>query len=63
MSEAARQQARETMKDLQRKRNDLAEWYGGMKHSSAAAWEEVKKGFAESYDTLKQSFERAREKF
>jgi len=63
MSEAARKQASATMQDLRRKRNDLAEWYGGMKHSSAEAWEDVKKGFARSYETMKQSFEEAKKEY
>lgn len=63
MSAAARRQATETMEDLQRKRNDLAEWYGGMKHSSVEAWEDVKKGFVRSYETMKQSFEEARKEY
>jgi hypothetical protein len=63
MSDAARKQATATMEDLRRKRNDLAEWYGGMKHSSAEAWEDVKKGFVKSYETMKQSFEDAKKEY
>ena len=59
----AREQAMAAMKSMRRQRNDLAEWYGGMKHSSAGAWEEVKKGFVDSYETLKESFDKAADKF
>jgi hypothetical protein len=34
-----------------------------MRHSSAGAWEEVKKGFAESYDRLERAFKKAKRKF
>ena len=60
MSESGRQQARKTLKALQRQRERVAEWYGGMRHSSAEAWDEVKKGFADSYDRLEQAFDRAK---
>jgi hypothetical protein len=63
MDEAARKHARATLDALRRERNELAEWYGGLKHSSSEAWEEVKSGFAKSYDALKKSFTRARKEF
>jgi hypothetical protein len=60
MDQAARNKGRATLNRLRRERNELAEWYGGLKHSSAEAWEEVKNGFSNSYDALKKSFARAR---
>jgi hypothetical protein len=63
MDQAAREKARATLNRMRRERNDLAEWYGGLKHSSSEAWEEVKSGFAKSYDALKKSFTRARKEF
>src|SRR5262245_46655197 len=63
MDHAARKQARETLDTLRKERNDLAEWYGGLKHSSGEAWDEVKSGFARSYDELKKSFAKARKEF
>ncbi len=63
MDKRARKQAREALDALHRQRNELSEWYGGLKHGSAEAWEEVKSGFAESYRTLRDSFARAKEKF
>jgi len=59
MDDAARKRARKTMDTLRRQRNDAAEWLGGLKHSSAEAWDEVKGGFVKSYDALKQSFAKA----
>jgi len=63
MDEAARKKARATLDALRRQRNELAEWYGGLKHSSAEAWDEVKTGFSKSYDALKGAFARARKAF
>jgi hypothetical protein len=63
MDEAARKNARATLNRMRRERNDLAEWYGGLKHGSKEAWDEVKNGFARSYDELKRSFAKARKEF
>ncbi len=63
MSEAARKDARDTLKKLQAQRTEIAEWYGGLKHSSVKAWEEIKKGFAHSYSAMTQSLEEARKEF
>ncbi|TMG72663.1 MAG: hypothetical protein E6H75_15050 [Betaproteobacteria bacterium] len=60
MDQAARKKARATLNALRRERNDAAEWYGGLKHSSAESWEQVKAGFVKSYEALKESFARAR---
>jgi hypothetical protein len=37
--------------------------YGGMKHSSAKAWEQVKKGFLDSYESLSKAFDKAVKSF
>ena len=63
MSKEARIQAQESLKTLRKQRNEIAEWYGGLKHSSANAWDEIKTGFANSYTELEKSLEKAREKF
>lgn len=63
MSAIARANARTALDSLHRQRNEVAEWYGGMKQSSAAAWETVKKGFADSYDRLEKAFRQAGEEF
>lgn len=59
MDQAARKKARAAQAALRRERDDLAEWYGGLKHSSAESWDEVKMGFVRSYDKLKSSFANA----
>jgi len=63
MDASARKEARETLNALRRQRTDLAEWYGGLKHSSAQTWDELKKGFARSYSKLGKSLEKAVDKF
>lgn len=63
MSEAARENARIAMHNLQQQRTELAEWYGGLKHSSAKAWDDIKQGFAKSYKALGESLEKAGEEF
>jgi hypothetical protein len=59
MDDSARKRARETMGTLRRQRNDAGEWFGGLKHSSAETWDEVKGGFVKSYEVLKRSFTKA----
>jgi len=51
------------LKSLRKKRNELAEWYGGMQHSSAKAWEHVKRGFLKSYEALSKAYEKAVKEF
>jgi hypothetical protein len=63
MDAAARQRARATREAMRRERNQLAEWYGGLRHGSSDAWDEVKSGFAKSYDELRRSLAKARKDF
>lgn len=63
MDQAARKQAREDLNALRGKRNEAAEWYGGLKHSSAESWEQVKAGFVRSYESLKASLTKAGKAF
>ena len=63
MDQAARKKARAAQNALRRERNEAAEWYGGLKHSSAESWEQVKAGFVKSYEVLKESFTKAGKEF
>jgi hypothetical protein len=63
LSESARQSREATLRALRKQRNEVAQWYGGMKHSSAGAWESVKQGFIESYGVLSESFRNAWNQF
>ena len=63
MDQVARRKSRAALNALRRERGELAEWYGGLKHSSAESWEQVKAGFVKSYEVLKESFAKARKGF
>jgi hypothetical protein len=63
MDESAREKARATMRSLRNQRTDVAEWYGSLKHSSATAWKDVKKGFSKSYEDLKAAFMKAEREY
>lgn len=59
LKQSTREQYRETLKVLRKKRNELSEYYGSLKHSSKAAWHEVRDGFARSYNQLVLSWQQA----
>jgi hypothetical protein len=63
MNQAGREKARATLKSLRKRRNELAEWYGGMQHSSSKAWQHVKKGFLDSYEALSKAYDKAIDEF
>ncbi len=63
MSQMVRKKTRSTLQTLRRQRNEVAEWYGSMKHSSSDAWQEVKTGFLKSYNTLQEYFSRAENEY
>lgn len=63
MSEESRQSSRTEMGDLQRRRSQLAEWFGGMRHSSAEAWGDVKRGFLKSYHELETAVRSASDEY
>lgn len=63
LSASARERREATLRTLRARRQELAEWYGGMKHSSQSAWDDVKQGFIKAYDALGKSFDDAVEQF
>ncbi len=63
MDKSAREKGRATLAALRKQRNDAAEWYGGLKHSSSKAWGDVKKGFLKSYKELQNSVDKAYNEF
>ena len=63
MDQAARRKAGSTLASLRKQRNELAEWYGGLKYSSAEAWGHVKNGFLKSYEALSKSFGKAESEY
>ena len=63
MDQFAREKAMATLTTLRKQRNEIAEWYGGLKHSSSNAWEDVKKGFLRSYQALRDTFDKVQSEF
>ena len=63
MNKAAREKARANLKALRKQRNKVAEWYGGLKASSADAWEHMKKGFSDAYKALGDAWEKSVKEF
>lgn len=63
MNEDARKEARENLRALRKQRNQVAEWYGSMKTSSADAWDHMKKGFSDAYKALENAWEKSEKEF
>ena len=63
MSEVTRKEARENLKALRKQRNQVAEWYGSMKTSSAKSWDHMKKGFSDSYKALEDTWRKTEQEF
>lgn len=63
MTQAARQKVRTNLKTLRQQRNELAEWYGSFKNSSADAWGQMKKGFSDAYQAMSDSWEKAKSEY
>jgi acyl-CoA reductase-like NAD-dependent aldehyde dehydrogenase len=63
MDQSTRKKAMDALTVLRKQRNEIAEWYGGLKHSSSNAWEDVKKGFLRSYQELRDAFDKAQSEF
>jgi hypothetical protein len=63
MDQSAREKAWATLRALRKQRNEVAEWYGGLKHGASNAWEDVKKGFLKSYQGLRDTFDKAYSEF
>jgi peptidoglycan hydrolase CwlO-like protein len=63
MDQVARKKMKAGLKELKKQREDLAEWYGGLKYSSGNAWEDVKKGFIKSYHELRKTYTKVRREF
>jgi hypothetical protein len=63
MDQATRSKTQEALTTLRKQRTEAAEWYGGLKHSSRNAWEDVKTGFLESYHQLQGAFDKAAKEY
>jgi hypothetical protein len=63
LSAETREARLEALRALVKQREELAEWYGGMKHSSVQAWGEVREGFIGAYGVLQDAWVDAAEEF
>jgi len=63
MDKAARERARASLNALHKQRLEAAEWYGSLKNSSAAAWEQMKKGFSAAYQATRDAWQKAESEF
>jgi len=63
MSEETRDERTAMLKEMREQRNNVAEWFGGMKHSSADAWDSAKQGFIKSYGELQKAYGNAVDAF
>jgi len=63
MTDAARQDARASLKALQKQRVELARWYGNLETSSASAWDDIKRGFSRAYSDINKAWAKAIDEF
>ncbi len=63
MDKAARERARSTLTALHIQRIRVAEWYGSLRNSSIEAWEHMKNGFSDAYNSLRSSWEKAEKEY
>jgi hypothetical protein len=63
MDKVARERARSTLTALHKQRIRVAEWYGSLKNSSIEAWERMKNGFSDAYNSLRSSWEKAEKEY
>jgi hypothetical protein len=63
MDKEARENARTSLQELRKERTDVAEWYGSLKSTSAEAWEQTKKVFADAYKNLNDAWEKSEKEF
>ncbi|MHC1759280.1 MAG: hypothetical protein AB9917_07195 [Negativicutes bacterium] len=63
MDKAAREKAQAGLKELRKQRIELAEWYGSLKNSSLSVWEQMKKGFADAYQAIIDTWAKFKSKY
>ena len=60
MEDSAKQNYELSKKEMGEQRQELASWVDKMQDSSADAWEETKKGFADAHDSLSSSWQKVK---
>ena len=61
MSDAARENARETLDALKQQRADVAAWFDRLKDSTAETWNEAREGVSDAYQELADGWSEAEE--
>ena len=59
MDQATRTRTRDSLQALREQRTNVAEWYGGLKSSTADAWGSIKEGFSAAYQTLSEDWQKS----
>ncbi|MDG5499535.1 hypothetical protein [Marinobacter sp. BGYM27] len=59
MSDATREQTRESLDALRAQREKVGDWYERLKDSSSTAWGRMKKGFSSAYEGLSEAWDNA----
>ena len=62
LEDSTKQNYELSKKEFHDQRKELAGWLDKMQNSSADAWEETKKGFADAHDSMSSSWKKATEK-
>lgn len=63
MNRAAQENGSARLEELRRQRIEVAEHLGRLEESSSAAWNDIRTGFAQSYEALQAAFAKARSEF
>ena len=63
MDQAARKNARASLKSLRKQRTQVAEWYGSLKSGSTEGWDHIKQGFSKAYKALHKAWEKTENEF
>ena len=61
LEDSTKQNYELSKKEFKEQRKELGSWLDKMQNSSADAWEETKKGFADAHDSLSSSWKQATE--
>lgn len=63
MDQAARDRSLASLQALRQQRTRVAEYYGSLKTSSAAAWGRIRQGFSAAYGALHDAWQEAEDEF
>lgn len=63
MTAPARERTQALLRKLRAQRNAVSEWYGGLRHSSNNAWDDMKQGFTDAFSELQAAWDEAAQEF